>query len=281
MNLFVGIEQQSQAVKVLLGLALIGAVGALDTLTGHELSFSLFYVIPISSAAWLLGRRYAIMASIVSALVWLAADVISGHVYSLPFILIWNTLIRLVFFAIVALLLSALKISTDRERELARTDYLTGAINSRLFLGLLQGEIDRLQRYEHPFTLVYFDLDNFKAVNDQFGHLTGDKALRAVVGYAREHLRKTDMIARMGGDEFALLLPETDQESARILLAKLQDGLLFEMRQNNWPITFSVGVLTCEAAPPGTDELIRMADELAYKVKHRTKNAIEYSTYRG
>jgi diguanylate cyclase (GGDEF)-like protein len=176
---------------------------------------------------------------------------------------------------------SALKSALEREKELARTDYLTGAVNSRLFFELVQMEIDRSQRYEHPFTLVYIDLDNFKAVNDQFGHTTGDLVLRAVVSYAKKYLRKIDVIARLGGDEFALLLPETNQESAGVALTKLQGGLLEEMRQNNWPITFSIGVLTCNVAPLKSDELVKMADELMYSVKRGSKNAIRYSTYTG
>lgn len=271
----------SQPFRIFLGLVLIGVVGVLDVLTGYEISFSLFYVIPISFVAWFISRRHAVIASFASALVWLVADWASGHVYSHPFIPIWNTLIRLSFFVIIALILPALRNAMEREKEFARSDFLTGAVNSRLFYELLQAEIDRLQRYGHPFTLVYIDLDNFKAANDQFGHLTGDKALRTVVDYARKHLRKTDAIARLGGDEFAFLLPETDLESARVTLTKLQGGLLEEMQLNNWPITFSIGVLTCHAAPANPDELVKRVDELTYQVKHGGKNAIIFSTYTG
>jgi diguanylate cyclase (GGDEF)-like protein len=280
-NILANLEKQSQLSRILLGFALIGAIGILDFLTGYELAFSLFYVIPISLSIWVVDRRYGIITSFVSAFVWLGADLASGHFYSNPLIPIWNTLIRLLFFIIIALLLSALKSALEHEKELARTDYITGAVNSRLFFDLVQTEIDRSQRYEHPFTLVYFDLDNFKTVNDQFGHLTGDQVLRTVVSYAQKHLRKVDVIARLGGDEFALLLPETSQESARVILAKLQNGLLEEMRHNNWPITFSAGVLTCYVAPLKTDELVKMADDLMYSVKRSSKNAIIYSTYEG
>jgi diguanylate cyclase (GGDEF)-like protein len=142
-------------------------------------------------------------------------------------------------------------------------------------------EIDRLERYQHPFTLAYIDLDNFKALNDQSGHLTGDKALRATVSFIRSHMRRTDVIARLGGDEFALLLPETNEELARIAVSKIQNGLLEEMQRNNWPITLSIGVLTCRVPPPSTDVLIKMADELMYSVKRQRKNGINYSTFAG
>jgi diguanylate cyclase (GGDEF)-like protein len=98
---------------------------------------------------------------------------------------------------------------------------------------------------------------------------------------ARKYLRKTDVVARLGGDEFALLLPETDQDSARVAFTKIQGGLLEEMRQSNWPVTFSIGVLTCNAVPHTTDELVKMTDELMYAVKLNSKNAIKYSAYAG
>ncbi len=272
------LEKRGQPFKVLMGVALIGAIGFIDTITGYELAFSLFYVMPISLVTWLIGRRSGIVAAIGSALVWLWADVVSGHSYLNPLIPLWNTAIRFSFFVIIVVLLSALRNALEREKASARTDYLTGAVNSRFFFDLLQMEIDRSERYRHPFTVAYVDLDNFKTVNDQFGHLIGDEVLRAVVGYMKTHLRKTDMVARLGGDEFALLLPEMTQESARAALTKLHEGLLEEMRLNQWRITFSVGVLTCGVSPLKADELLGMADKLMYSVKYGGKNAVAYST---
>jgi diguanylate cyclase (GGDEF)-like protein len=283
MNLLAILEKQSKPsyVLVLAGFVLTGLIGVVDFLMGYEMAFSVFYVLPVALVTWLTSRRLGLMTSLAGAFVWLGADVATGHPYSYPLIPIWNTLIRLAFFVIITLLLSALKRTTEREREFARIDNLTGAVNPRFFYDLAQMEIDRFQRYEHPFTLAYIDLDNFKTVNDQFGHPKGDQVLRIVASSARKYLRKTDVIARLGGDEFALLLPETNEESARVALSKIQDGLLEEMRLGNWPITFSIGVLTCSAAPHTTEELVRMADELMYSVKHDSKNSIKYSTYAG
>ena len=118
-------------------------------------------------------------------------------------------------------------------------------------------------------------------MNDQLGHSIGDEVLRVVVGSAKKNLRKTDVVARLGGDEFALLLPETNQQSARAALSKIQYCLLEDMQNGEWPITVSVGVLTCRSVPKSTDELVKMADELMYSVKRSGKNAIKYSTYPG
>lgn len=168
----------------------------------------------------------------------------------------------------------------NHEAELARTDNLTGAVNSRFFYDLLEIEIDRFRRYKTVFSLVYIDLDNFKTINDQHGHTTGDQVLQTVVSYIKNHLRKSDIVARLGGDEFALLLPETNLEVVQTICSKIREGLLEIMQKNKWPITFSIGVLTCENVPQTPNVLIGMVDELMYSVKRHNKNGIEYSVYR-
>ena len=258
---------------------MIGIIGCLDLLTGYELSLSIFYVIPIAFLTWFIDSKIGILSAVISAYLCCWTDVAAGHPYSHPFVVVWDFFVKLAFFLIIISLLSRINTDIKRERELARTDNLTGAGNSRCFFESIQIELDRLQRYQHPFTFAYLDLDNFKLINDRFGHATGDRVLCTVVNYVKNHLRKTDRIVRLGGDEFALLLPETDQESARLILPRLQNGLSAEMQQNGWPITSSVGVLTYYTAPGTIDELVRLADELMYAVKREGKNAIKYSTY--
>ena len=279
MNFLARLEKLNKALLVSVGIILIGIIGIIDFLTGYELAFSVFYVLPISLITWLTSRRYGLAASISSALVWLYADLATGNSYINPLIPIWNTLIRLAFFSIITLLLSALRRATQRESELARIDYLTGAVNSLSFYEFAQKEIDRSQRYRHPFTIAYLDLDNFKMVNDRFGHAVGDQVLRVVVSSVRKNMRKTDLVARLGGDEFAMFFPETNQESARAAFSKIQAGLLEEMRLKSWPITFSLGVLTCMAALNGIDELVKLADDLMYLAKRDGKNTARYSAY--
>lgn len=274
-------EKLNKSYRLMIGFVLIVIIGLVDFVTGYELAFSVFYVLPIAIVTWYTDQKLGLLVSIICALVWLAADIGAGHPYIIPFVPVWNTVIRLAFFVIITVLLSALRCSTEREKELARIDFLTGAVNSRYFYELVQNEVDRIQRYGHPFTIAYIDLDNFKNVNDQFGHSVGDQVLRSVASTARNHLRKTDVVARLGGDEFALLLPETDEESAHSALAKIQADLLEEMHRRNLQVTFSIGVLTSTCAPHATDELIKIADELMYSVKCDGKNATKYSVYTG
>jgi diguanylate cyclase (GGDEF)-like protein/PAS domain S-box-containing protein len=174
---------------------------------------------------------------------------------------------------------AALKEAVEHEQALARTDYTTGAANARAFADLVKHEINRLDRYKHPFTIAYLDLDNFKAVNDQFGHAIGDQVLRTVVNTAISRLRKTDFVSRLGGDEFAFLLTETDPETAQAIVSGVWQDLLAEMQKNGWPVTFSIGVLTCVATPESGSQLIRMADQLMYLVKNSGKNGVRYAIY--
>lgn len=275
------LEKQEKTVNTVAGFTLIGIIGVCDFLMGYEIAFSLFYVLPIAFLLWFTGEKNGLIASFVSAIVWLLADKASGHVYSSMIIPLWNTVIRLSFFIIIVLLLSALRSSIQREKTLARMDNLTGAINSRYFYLLVERELDRFHRYGNPFSLVYIDLDNFKAVNDCSGHAGGDETLKSVVAFIQTHLRRTDIVARLGGDEFALMLPETNLDMAQSVCTKLQSGLLAEMQQHGWPVTFSMGVLTCQdsAKPQSVDELVQRADELMYTVKHTGKNGILYERY--
>ncbi len=164
-----------------------------------------------------------------------------------------------------------------REHEQALTDYLTGIANARAFHISLEAEMNRLARFERPFTLVYLDLDHFKVVNDEKGHAEGDRVLCTVVDVVKLKLRKTDFFARMGGDEFAILFPETTSDIANTLINNLKKDLAQAMQQHKWGVTFSIGVLTCFCPVDSVDELIKTADELMYEVKKHGKNDVKYS----
>jgi diguanylate cyclase (GGDEF)-like protein len=277
MKLLASLEKQNKTFLVFVGFIFIGIIGFIDYLTGNELGFSVFYVLPILLVTWFTNQRFGFIVSFASAIAWFIADRTASQPYSFSLISFWNSFIRLAFFVIITFLLSSLKSSL----ELARTDHLTTAKNSRYFYELVQMEMNRSQRNQHPFTIAYIDLDNFKAVNDRFGHNVGDQVLIALVSSVSKVIRKSDFIARLGGDEFAVLFPETDQEAARIIFSKIQNTFVEVVQQKNWLVTASVGVLTCRIAPPTTDELIRMADELMYLAKSDGKNTVKYSTYDG
>ena len=261
---------------VAVGLLLIALIGLLDYAIGTEVSVTLFYLLPIALLAWYLGWRWGVGGSILSTLVWLAANVIGGLRFSQPGIYVWNSLMRLGTFVVVAYLFVQLRRVLQQEQQLARTDYVTGALNSRAFYEILQAEIARANRYQHPLTLAYLDLDDFKSVNDQLGHSAGDAVLRALATTVRGVLRASDQLARMGGDEFVLLLPETGSPEARAALEKVQRAVLEAMQAHDWPVTLSLGALVCRGPLPGADDLLRAADDLMYSVKRAGKNNLQF-----
>ncbi len=258
------------------GFVLLGAIGLLDYLTGYEMAFSLFYLLPIAMITGSAGRETGVSASVLAAAAWTVADAGAGHTYSEPFILYWNAVLRLGFFLTVTLLLAALLDSLEHERQLARLDPLTGAVNGRHFIEMMKAEIERAGRYGRPFTLAYFDVDNFKQVNDTFGHNEGDAVLCAVAAATSAHLRASDTVARLGGDEFAALLPETDERAARAAVTKMGVMLRGRMAEKQWPVTFSIGALTCRGAGFAPEELLKAADALMYRVKKGGKDNVTF-----
>lgn len=260
-------------------IILTAAIAALDILTGFELSFSIFYLIPIALVAWYGNRNLALLACTLSALIWLIADLVAGQHYSQSVVFVWNAAVRLGFFVIVAMLLSALRGELQVARELSRSDYLTGAASPSFFYSLLRLEIARCNRHGRPFTLAYLDLDNFKVINDRLGHSTGDEVLRRMVTCIKSRLRRTDIVARLGGDEFSLLLPETAAEAARTVVCDLQRLVQSELKTGQWDVTFSIGAVTFLTSPLSANEAIGLVDRLMYSVKNNGKNSVRFAVY--
>jgi diguanylate cyclase (GGDEF)-like protein len=273
------LENRSPAFWLAAGLILAGVLGILDWLTGNEITFSLFYLIPIVLVTWAVNRSAGLLLSVLSTLMLLGSEHAGGQIYSHPIIYFWNTLIRASFFIIISYLVAELHKAQREERLAARTDYVTGVVNARYFNELLQMEVERIRRYPHPITVVFIDVDNFKVVNDLFGHKMGDEVLRCIAAELKSQLRSTDCIARLGGDEFALLLPSARQADAEVAIAKVHSHLRAEMRRRNLPVTFSMGAVTCVVPPYSAEQIINMADELMYEVKNSTKDDVRFITW--
>ncbi len=263
------------------GVVLVIILGMIDYGTGYELNIALFYLIPIFMVLWFIDGQMGLVFSFASTVIGFIANLSAGQTYSSLSIYVWNTVLRLGFYLVVVWLGSTLKKAYTANRELARTDYVTGAVSIRYFYELMQIEMNRAQRTSRPFSLAYIDLDNFKAVNDSLGHSTGDQVLRAVTEGICRQVRPADTLARLGGDEFALLLPETDGEAVRTVVGRIHASLIDEMLRNGWMVTFSVGVVTFIEIPKTVDDVIKMADNMMYSVKAVGKNGVNYSMYAG
>ena len=280
-NFLEALENRSPLFWTITGLLIVGLLGILDYATGNELTLSLFYLIPIVLITGGVDRKTGLFMSFISGLTLLGAEIAAGQTYSHPIFYLLNTLVRTLFYVVVVYLVAELQKSRKEEQLAARTDFITGAINARYFNELLQMEISRIRRYPHPITLVYVDVDNFKLVNDLFGHRTGDEVLRCIATELKSQLRMTDTVARLGGDEFVMLMPSTRQPEARKVVSKVYAHLIETMRRKNWPVTFSMGVVTCEFSPYSAEQLVNMADELMYQVKNSTKNDIRFGMWGG
>ena len=183
--------------------------------------------------------------------------------------------VELILVFLIIYLLWALKKALDSNKKLGRTDLLTGAINRNAFYDLADREIGRLDRYKRAFTVANVDIDNFKVVNYRFGYPTGDRLLNSVAETIKSNLRKVDVVSRFGGDEFAILLPETGAEPAQVVLSRIRNILLNNMEKNSWPVTFSFGTVTFLKAPVSVEEMMKKVGTVMYTAKDSGMNTIE------
>lgn len=274
-------NERSRIFILTVGVLLMLLIGSIDYITGSEISFSIFFLIPVFLVTWFVNGKSGGFIAVASAVTWYIVDTQDGCIYSSPLIPVWNAMVRLGFFAITAAILLRLKKALANEQILSRTDAQTGVANARSFYQLANAEIERARRYEHQFLAAYIDIDNFKLINDGFGHNTGDKVLRFVAETMVKNLRSTDVVARIGGDEFVILMPEAGKEYGLSIVEKIQKILLQEMINNQWPVTFSIGATMFVNPPKSVDELIKETDSLMYQAKKNGKNQIAYSEFNG
>ncbi len=156
-------------------------------------------------------------------------------------------------------------------------DGLTGAHNKRYFLEFLEREIARCSRYRRPLSLLMLDIDHFKSINDQHGHLTGDFVLRELSRRLLGRVRREELLARYGGEEFAAVLPETDLTGARIFaeqIRRLVADTPFEYEGDRFNVTISVGVTSVEGEDIDPLAFIKRADDNLYRAKREGRNRV-------
>ena len=254
------------------------ALGYSDYIAGPYISFQIFYLIPIALVAWFAGLWFSITPLALSVLIWLFDETLRSPDYGNPAIPYWNLVIKIIFFVIFIYTLHGLRRALDREKTVSRIDYLTGIANSRYFHEMAYKELNRTNRYDRPLTLAYIDLDNFKRINDTFGHVAGDTMLRTTAYVLKNSVRASDTVARIGGDEFAILFPETDYASGDVVAGRIRREILSMIDKNRWFSTISMGVLTCINPPSNIDTLITKADRLMYLAKEEGKNIIKHES---
>lgn len=270
---------QSNSIHFIVNTLLVVIIGIIDFYTGYQISFSIFYLLPIVWVTWRNGRNQGLIISFFGMIAWLVADLLAEHIYASDLIPYWNAFMRFCVYVFITILISKLKESLEKEKSLARIDHLTQTANPRWFTEELELEKRRAFRYNYPFTLVYIDLDDFKQINDSLGHQIGDRLLREVSEVLQKEIRETDMLSRLGGDEFALLLPRTDRKSAEEVLNRVKTSLKASMQKSGYLLTFSMGSATFIKTEESVDNLITKADNLMYRSKKSGKDKIKFEEY--
>ena len=170
-----------------------------------------------------------------------------------------------------------LKEALEAISEISNRDGLTGIYNRRYLEGRLASEYDRMRRYGGTFSVILFDLDFFKKVNDTHGHLAGDKVLIEIAARVKDKLRSSDVLGRYGGEEFMLILPETHLDGARIFAERLREAIELEpviFDNTTIPVTVSMGVTEHRADMPGYASLIHQSDLALYASKAAGRNRV-------
>lgn len=170
-----------------------------------------------------------------------------------------------------------LNLAEQQMRHLATTDGLTGVLNRRYFFERSEIELQRAIRYGHPLSMLIFDIDHFKEVNDRFGHQAGDAVIRQLADMTVNTIRSTDLLGRYGGEEFILLLPEAGFESAWKVAERLRkkvESHVFNFDGNAISITISVGISSLESPDTDLEALISRADRSLYAAKDAGRNCV-------
>jgi diguanylate cyclase (GGDEF)-like protein len=261
---------------VVIGLALVALIAVVDYATGPRILLNVFYLLPVMLVAWATASTFC---GLVIALATFAVSPVEafliGFADAPPGIAVWNGAVRLAVFTIILVLLARMRGLMARLELQAMVDELTGLGNLRSLRETLARELERSRRFRHPLSLAYIDLDGLKATNDRLGHAAGDRLLVTFAAVARTSSRAVDTVARVGGDEFVVLLPETTGDAALLMLDRLRQNFARATEGSRVLGSCSIGVASFTVMPPDVDAMLERADALMYRVKARGGDDVE------
>jgi diguanylate cyclase (GGDEF)-like protein len=255
-----------------ISIALIVAIGVLDYSLPIKASLLIFYVVPVVLSTWFVGLRPGLFVAGLSAIA-----VFCGQGIPLKLNLaLWNGAVAGLIGCLVADLIHRVKIASEIERQLSRTDASTGAINRHFFMELLEAEFNRAQRYRFPLTLAYIELDNFEAINTQLGHQRGDELLYQFVEQLSETLRSNDVVARLSTHEFVMILPQTDDDQAKQVFTRILPDLKDVLELEEMSMECRFGVTTFLEMPEDFTLINTEAANLITQMKASGENRLAF-----
>lgn len=264
-----------------LALLLMAGIAALDYVFGVEISLSFFYILPVGIATWYGNRELGVLCAVLADLPLLVEQIGKNHFANRSGVLLWTVFLQTGTMLVVVVLLDKIRGLLQHEAALARVDPLTGVLNRRGFIERLDYLVHLADREHIEFALAYIDLDDFKEINDRYGHEEGDRALRVTAHVLDTATRHSDVAGRLGGDEFALLLPGVDRNKAALLMHEMHELFRRTFERERLPLTCSIGCVAFRSAIPDVAAAVRAADALMYEVKRRGKNSVLVKDYAG
>jgi diguanylate cyclase (GGDEF)-like protein len=269
-------EYMDSKPKSLLGflgvlLLMVAAAGDYLTHINYVMEFSPFYIVPVSFFSWFIGKRASIAVAVIGVVLGFLIRVRTAP----RAIAWWEALAWLALYIGASLIVAELKKLYLHERHLSRIDPLTKVENRRALFEAAGRAKSFSDRHDVPLSIAYLDLDGFKKLNDRLGHRAGDKVLAIVAARIRKALRPTDVVGRVGGDEFILILPESDSETALRIIDRVRIDLDQAMQRRRWPVTFSIGLVNFSPPLGSVSEMIRAADQAMYAAKSRRKGRVQ------
>ena len=266
-------DRLRRALRLIAWATLAAGVFVLNVRTGADLRLGILYVVPVLLAASYDGLGWGIAFALATALLRFGVGIDQMPLDTSLQVRILNEAAYLTVVGVAIAGLSQLRRTQSQLRLLATHDPLTTVLNARAFASQLAQELGRNRRYGRPLALIYLDLDDFKKVNDAHGHATGDAVLRLVADAMRSAVRQADVVGRLGGDEFGVLMPETDGSVAHSVANRLAGGIRTVFRGTP-SVTASIGVVAVTGTEAGSDELLRKADQAMYEAKRAGKDRV-------
>jgi diguanylate cyclase (GGDEF)-like protein len=268
------IETKPKQLITLIGLLSVSLVGLVDYLARWELHLSYVYILPVVGVSWFVNKRTGIIVAICCVWIWFMSGRFDGVRHSSGMVVVWNSSIPAGVLISFAYIVARLRSKLDRISDVANKDFLTGLPNARAFYELAAHEMKKAFGLK-PLVLAYIDLEGFKWINQRFGYATGDQMLCSIAQTILQGVVRKDLVGRIGGTAFAVLMPNTNSDGAHFILAKIHDELKSERRRYAQPVHVFISAVACTKAPRSVAQLMSQAEASMTRMKGNDGDALE------